>query len=308
MVKHKSATKCIEPVTNGVDGFIGFFFKTLFSAPRATTVAKTRMVKISILALTLTIWMGNAYAQEKPEPIGTVTAVKGQVTVISGGVSEQINQGARVFLGDRFQTGENSGAKILFNDDTLISLGADTKFEITEFVYNPTRRKSVSNILTGKIKAIIQKFEGGESDVQFATPNGIAGVKGTILFIDADRGIFFALEREVFVRGIVPGAQEIRLEPGEFTTIGPRGNPSNAGPIPDGLKNELEKGTQVNEEIPSRDSLYKKDYPGKNPPHTGILSELGIFAPLEQPVDLTPGINQDDKAPVDVIVVPRTSR
>lgn len=307
MVKNKSATESIESVTSGVVGFTGFFFKTLFSTPRATTVAKTGTVKISILALILAIWMGSAYAQEKPEPIGIVTVVKGQVTVVSVEVNEQVKQGARVFLGDRFQTGENSGAKILFNDDTLISLGANTKFEITEFVYNPTRRKSISNILTGKIKAIIQKFEG-ESDVQFATPNGVAGVKGTILFIDADRGIFFALEREVFVRGIVPGAQEIRLEPGEFTMIGPRGNPSNAGPIPDGLKNELEKGTQVNEEIPSRDSLYKEDYPGKKPPHTGILSELGIFAPLEQPVDLTPGVNQNDQSPVNVIVVPHSSR
>lgn len=307
MVKNKSAAESIEPIASGVKGFTEFFFKTLFSAPRATPVAKTGMVKISILTLILAICIGNAYAQQKPEPIGTVTAIKGQVTVVSGGVSEQVNQGARVFLGDRFQTGENSGAKILFNDDTLISLGADTKFEITEFVYNPTRRKSVSNMLTGKIKAIIQKFEG-ESDVQFVTPKGVAGVKGTILFIDADKGIFFALEREVFVRGIVPGAREIRLGPGEFTTIGPKGNPSNAGPIPGGLKNELEKGTQVNEETPSRDSLYKKDYPGKKPPHTGILSELGIFAPLKQPVDLTPGVTQNDKAPVNVIVVPHSSR
>ena len=232
------------------------------------------------------------------------THSKGQVTVISGGVSEQVDQGAKVFLGDRFQTGENSGAKILFNDDTLISLGANTKFEITEFVYNPSRRKSVSNIVTGKIKAIIQRFEG-ETDVQFVTPKGIAGVKGTILFIDADRGIFFALEREVYVRGTVPGAREIRLEPGEFTTIGPDGNPLNPAPIPDELKNELQQDTQVNEEVPSRDSLYKEDYPGKKPLHTGILSELGAFAPLEQPADLLPGVNQKDEAPVDVIVVPR---
>jgi hypothetical protein len=307
MVKNKLAAESRKSVTSGAEGFRGFLFKTLFSAPQAALVAKIGVLKICIFTLISALWIVSAYAQQQPEPIGIVTAVKGQVTVVSGGVSEQVNQGARVFLGDRFQTGENSGAKILFNDDTLISLGANTKFEITEFVYNPTRRKSVSNILTGKIKAIIQKFEG-ESDVQFITPKGVAGVKGTILFIDADRGIFFALEREVFVRGIVPGSREIRLGPGEFTTIGPKGNPSNAGPIPGGLKNELEKGTQVNEETPSRDSLYKKDYPGKKPPHTGILSELGIFAPLKQPVDLTPGVNQNDKAPVNVIVVPHSSR
>jgi FecR protein len=303
MVKKKLATERIEPVLIGVEGFTECLFKTPFSTFSITSVVKIGMLKICILALISALWVGGAYAQQKPESIGTVTAVKGQVTVTSGGVSEQVNQGASVFLGDRLQTGDNSGAKILFNDDTLISLGANTKFEITEFVYNPAKRKSISNVLTGKIKAIIQKFEG-ESDVQFVTPKGIAGVKGTILFIDADKGIFFALEREVFVRGTVPGAREIKLEPGEFTTIGPNGNPLNAAPIPDALKNDLQQGTQVNEETPSRDSLYKHNYPGKKPPHTGILSELGAVAPLEQPADLLPGVNQKDEAPVDVIVVP----
>ncbi len=287
----------IEPVLRGVKGFTGSLFKK--PLPSVTSLAE-----VYILALISVLWITSAYAQQKPEPIGIVTAVKGQVTVISGGVSEQVDQGTKVFLGDRFQTGENSGAKILFNDDTLISLGANTKFEITEFVYNPSRRRSVSNILTGKIKAVIQRFEG-ESDVEFVTPKGIAGVKGTILFIDADRGIFFALEREVYVRGTVPGAKEIRLEPGEFTIIGPDGNPLNPAPIPDELKNKLQQETQVNEETPSRDSLYKEDYPGKKPPHIGILSELGAFAPLEQPANLLPGVNQKDEAPVDVIVVPR---
>ncbi len=306
MVKNRSATESRNAVTSGAEEFKGVLFKMPFSASQPIPVAKIVVLRVCILTLISALWVVSAYAQQQPEPIGIVTAVKGQVTVVSGGVSEQVNQGARVFLGDRFQTGENSGAKILFNDDTLISLGANTKFEITEFVYNPARRKSFSNILTGKVKAIIQKFEG-ESDVQFATPNGVAGVKGTILFIDADRGIFFSLEREVFVRGIIPGAREIRLGPGEFTTIGPDGNPLNPAPIPDELKNELQQETQVGEEAPSRDSLYKEDYPGKKPPHTGILSELGTFAPLEQPVNLTPGVNQNDEAPVNVIVVPHQS-
>jgi FecR protein len=293
----------IEPVLREVEGFTECLSKIVFSVLSTTSVAKIGMAKICMLAFISALWIGSAYAQQKPDPIGIITAVNGTVTVISGGVSEQVSQGARVFLGDRFQTEENSGVKILFNDDTLISLGANTRFEITEFVYNPARRKSISNILTGKIKAIIQKFEG-ESDVQFVTPNGVAGVKGTILFIDADKGIFFALEREVFVRGTVPGAMEIRLEPGEFTTIGPNGNPLNAAPIPDELRNELQQGTQVGEKTPSRDSLYKQDYPGKKPPRTGILSELGTVAPLEQPADLLPGVNQKDEAPVDIIVVP----
>ncbi len=300
MEKEKQATNNIGSTERNI----------LFSERPVTSAATIEMkmrgssiLKICILALVSALWVGSAYAQ-KTEPIGIVTAVNGQVTVVSTGVSESVTQGARVFLGDRFETGEGSGVKILFNDDTLISLGANTKYEITQFVYNPTMRKSLSNILTGKIKAIIQKF-GGESNVEFATPNGVAGVKGTTIFIDADKRVFFALEGELFVRGAIPGAREIRIETGEFTAIGPNGNPLNAAPITDELKNELENSTDIKEDAPSRDSLFKEDYPGKKPPQEGILSAGETFAPLEQPANLLPGVNPNDEAPVVIIPSPK---
>ncbi len=286
------------------------------SVRSVTSVAKTRVLKICVLALISVLWIAitytHTYAQE-PEPIGIVTAVKGQVTVVSAGVSEAVEEGARVFLGDRFETGEDSGVKILFNDDTLISLGANTTFEITEFVYTTARRKSLYNIITGKLKAIIQKFEGEESDIEFATPGGVAGIKGTIIFIDADMNIFFVLEGEAFVRGVIPGAREIWLRGGEFTGIQPDGNPSDPALIPLELKGELEKGTEVQEEVPPRDSLLKEEYPGKEPPPKSITAPeimrtgAGVLPPLAQPVDLLPGVTPQDKAPVDIVIPPPQS-
>jgi FecR-like protein len=300
MVKNKLATECLFKIFLSVPSVakIGMAINSV----EEMEIRWARILKICILALISVLWVGSAYAQ-KPEPIGIVTAVKGQVTVVSAGVSESVGQGARVFLGDRFQTGDNSGVKILFNDDTLISLGANTTYEITEFVYNPTKRKSISNILTGKIKAIIQKFEG-ESNVEFTTPNAVAGIKGTILYVDADKGLFCVLESEAFVRG---RTKEVRLEPAECTRI-VNGDPTDPVPFTDELKNELEEATEILEEAPSRDSLYKEEYPGKKLPHAGILPKMETTVPLEQPVDLVPGVNQNDEAPVNIVIPPPRSR
>ncbi|HWP92042.1 MAG TPA: FecR domain-containing protein [Thermodesulfobacteriota bacterium] len=258
----------------------------------------------SLTIFVLGLAAAHTHAQE-PEPIGIVTAARGQVTVVGeDGVSEAVEEGARVYLGDRFETGEDSGVKILFNDDTLISLGANTTYEINEFVYTPNTRRSLSNILRGKLKGIIQTFEGEESNVEFATPKGVIGIKGTIVYIDADRGIFFVLEGKGRVRGVT---EEVELLSGEFTIIGPDGNPSLPKPITPELRKELEEVTLVLEEAPPRDSLYKEDYPGKEPPPAvppeGMVTTIGDV-PTGQPVDLLPGVNPDDEAPVDVIINP----
>ncbi|MGH7806976.1 MAG: hypothetical protein ACRENT_02690, partial [Thermodesulfobacteriota bacterium] len=97
---------------------------------------KNKALKIYTVLISI-LWISIVYAQEA-EPVGIVTAVKGQVTVVNaGGESEVVVEGAKVFLGDTFETGDDSGVKILFDDDTLISLGANAIFEITEFVYTP---------------------------------------------------------------------------------------------------------------------------------------------------------------------------
>ncbi|MBI2486399.1 MAG: FecR domain-containing protein [Deltaproteobacteria bacterium] len=265
---------------------------------------QSKALKVYILLISI-LWVAAAHARE-PEPVGIATAVKGQVTVVSAsGESETVVEGAKVFLGDTFETGDDSGVKILFDDDTLISLGANTTFEITEFVYTPTQRKSISNLTKGKLKSIIQKFEGGESNVEYATPNAVVGVKGTTLFMDADRKLFCVLEGEVFVRGVIPGTREVIIETGQCTWI-IDGNPSVPVPFTDELKEEFILATEIKEDVPLRDSLYKEEHPGKQPPPTiSETTEEGPSiedVPTIQPVDLLPGVDAEDRAPVDVII------
>jgi hypothetical protein len=264
-----------------------------------------RKILLMLNIFVLVPWATTVLSQED-ESVGIVTAVNGAATVISTEGSESVEKGTRVFLGDRLETGDDSGLKILFNDDSLISLGANATLEITEFVYTPTKRKSFSNLVKGKLKGIIQKIPGVETDIEFATPNAVAGIKGTELYIDTLGGIFYTHEGEIYLRGILKCPREVVVGAGQFSEILQDGCPSVPAPIPPALQNELIEGTEVAEEAPEDDESRKAEYPGKELPGketTPAYSQL-ISAPLVQPANLLPGTNPQNKAPVDVIVKP----
>ena len=254
--------------------------------------------------LVLIPWTTSALSQED-ESVGIVTAVNGQASIISAEGTEPVEKGAPVFLGDRLETGDDSGLNILFNDDSLISLGANATLEITDFVYTPTERKSLSNLVKGKLKGIIQKLPGVETDIEFTTPNAVAGIKGTELYIDA-LGTVYAAEGEIRVRGLLTCPRQVMVSAGQFTEILTDGCPSVPRPIPPGLKDELIKGTEVQEEAPESDESRKSEYPGQEAPEKETTPEFSqlISAPLVQPANLLPGTTPSGKAPVDVIVTP----
>ncbi len=250
---------------------------------------RIKTIKIFMLLLSA-IWVSNSFAQE-PEPIGIVTAVKGEVVVVRAGKSEVIEKGTNVFLGDRLETKEASGVKIVFDDDTLISLGENTNFDITEFVYTPKERKSYYNIFKGKLKGIVQKIEGRDSNVEFATPNAVAGIKGTTEYIDADVGEIGVEGGALFVRR-KDGAWEGIIENQVVNTFEPRFKPLDFYP---GFKERFEN---LIEEAPS-DEEHEEEFPEEElPSEEAGLTPFG--APGVPPINQQPTDVQGNRVPVDV--------
>ncbi|MGQ0794271.1 MAG: FecR family protein [Deltaproteobacteria bacterium] len=241
------------------------------------------------------------YAQN-PQSVGTLTAVKNEVKVSRDGAEAQTQQqGARAFLGDFLETGDDSGAKILFEDDTLISLGANAEFEITEFVYAPNKRKSLSTLTKGKLKSIVQRVEG-ESDVQYATPNAVCGIKGTTLLIDA-KGIFCAVEGSISVKG---KTKEVTVNSGQCSRI-IDGEPSD----PESLtEQQLGEFADTDFEIALFRDLLNRNLPigslFDTPGTTNIPEALSSLPqlPLEQPADQLPGVDSNGRLPIDIIINP----
>ena len=248
-----------------------------------------------------------SYAQD--DGIGVVSAYEGSVQVTRGINTLNAAQGMEVLLGDVFDTAEESGVKIVFIDDTLVALGEDTSFEITEFVFNPNERKSVSNVTKGKMRSLINKFKGATSSVEYKTSNAVAGVKGTELYVNADDEIFAVREGEAFVRGLLPGAREVRLGANQFTRI-VNGSPITPQLLTDDIWDEFQGKTDFPEQLLDIIAFYESYFPGSNIPpgnsSTGSTTTNNIPGtefPTAQPVDLTPGAGVENIAPEVPVVI-----
>ena len=121
------------------------------------------------IALFIILISSSAAIAQEDSSIGIVTAVQGLVTVTDSSGTFDAVEGTPVKLGDTIETGEEAGVKILFDDDSLFSLGDNTSVVLNEFIYTPQERKSISNITKGKMRAIINLKNLLQSMVSWST-------------------------------------------------------------------------------------------------------------------------------------------
>ena len=159
------------------------------------------ILPIFISLLIAFFFYSTAFSQNIQE-LGIVTAVKGTVNVSNNSGFQEVKEGSVVLLGDIFETSGESGVKIFLDDDTLISLGENTKYEFNEFIFTPNIRESISNITKGKMRAIIRKIKGDDANIKFISPNAVAGIKGTTLYIHVEDNLFAVKEGIVSVKGL----------------------------------------------------------------------------------------------------------
>jgi hypothetical protein len=108
-------------------------------------------------------------------------AIVGADTEVShaAGAFGPLKAGAPVHQGDRVRS-KGASVKIVFLDQSSVSLAPRSELELNEFVYKPqASRRSMFKLWGGKLKASISKFLSGDNDVRIATPTAVAGVRGT---------------------------------------------------------------------------------------------------------------------------------
>ena len=206
-------------------------------------------------------------------------------------------------MGDLIKTGPDSGVKIVFKDESLISLGDRTELEINDFVYTPSQRKSVTNVTKGKIRALVSSVKDRESNVEFKTPNAVAGIKGTILYVNANTETIGVKEGQVQVKGNAPGAASVTLGPNEYTTV-VNGKPVPPQPLSEDDWLKYQRETNILEGVPDTSSLFQQQYPGKEGKSGSLPLAKGDLAdfPTVPPINLTPGAGVNNAVNVDIIV------
>ena len=209
------------------------------------------------LAAGIFLWAGPLMAQQT---VGSVTGVKRAASVTHEGQDEivLVRVGDSVLFMDTYETKARARAKLLFDDDSLLTLGQKTRLQITENVYNPAKnqRSTTMKVFSGRVRVLVGKiFSGTGSKFEIHTPTAVAAARGTYFIVwmmgsasNPTTGIL-TLEGLVEVRSPDPAISElVRLGPNEFTTVAKGGAPVKAAAIRSGLLAELLASTDVRDE------------------------------------------------------------
>lgn len=122
--------------------------------------------------------------------VGKIAVVNGTITIISAnGESRAAKPGDLIKDNDQIQTGANSSAKLLFTDQSIIDLSANSAFKVSDYALkNGEDRTGTFSLLYGKIRSLITKKVGPQGKVDFRSGSTVMGVRGTEFVVDAPKG------------------------------------------------------------------------------------------------------------------------
>ena len=97
------------------------------------------------------------------EEVGTVAAVEGTAEIGREGIWTPAANGTAVAVGDELRTGSPGHLRVVFQDDTLLTLSADSHVTVDRQVFDPTagQRQSLLGLLQGKVAAVVSEYYRG---------------------------------------------------------------------------------------------------------------------------------------------------
>ena len=147
------------------------------------TASKIRRALAALLALCIS----PAPALAQSTSLGIVSAVSGVANVVRAGRqdAQPVQFKDNVFLKDLIRTGDKGLVRLLMGGKAVITVREFTNLTITDDPGRPT----VIELTQGKIAVGVARarMKPGES-IEVHTPNAIAGVRGTFLVVEVDRG------------------------------------------------------------------------------------------------------------------------
>ena len=165
-----------------------------------------------------------AEAQGSPEPIGQVMSLTPGAFVTRAGRAEALALKAPVYATDAISTNATGRVRLMFNDDSAVSLGPDTTLNLTDYadsgskpVFNIHLGQGLARIVTGKIT------EANPAGFKASTPEAVIGIRGTIvsLRVGGQKTTVYVENalRQIIANGIsVPSGFKIHFAPGVAPT------------------------------------------------------------------------------------------
>jgi hypothetical protein len=161
--------------------------------------------------------------------IGAVASATGNVEVrrASAGAWKPITAGMPIFAGDEFRTQEQGRAKLLFSDDAVLNLAANSTLAVKSFAAKSDSgaNKSVFRLTSGALRALVGNPDAEKkARYEVETPTAVIHAERAAFLVTYDEegrktGIV-GVEGEVDVQGAIGLiGSTIKVSPGERTEV-----------------------------------------------------------------------------------------
>ena len=120
--------------------------------------------------------------------IGTVVDVVGNSTLVRSGKTIKVLPKLQLKEHDFIKTGKNAKVKIFFKDNTAVSLGQNTTFEIDSYLFTGKKDSKIKfKVLKGFFKTVTGKIgKVAPQRFKLQTKNATIGIRGTVFAAKVD--------------------------------------------------------------------------------------------------------------------------
>jgi hypothetical protein len=233
-------------------------------------------------------------AARAADPVGRVAALEGRAEVQHAGAAAwtSLAAGDGVVLGDKVRTLADSRLKLLFRDDSVLSLAAGSELEVNEQVAGAAAPVSRFSVLAGSVRALVtERYGAPGARFEVETPTAVAGVRGTsfITAYDAanDETVVLGLLDTTRVRSQTDprGAREVQLGPGQATTVRRGAFPTDVRRMPEDQVRSLTAATALHGEQGAKGGAENPAEP-RLPSRPGERTGSPENRVIDQPVDV----------------------
>jgi hypothetical protein len=141
-------------------------------------------MRIAVLLVVLSLAVPGLAAD-----IGLVKVSNGSVEIERAGAKIKAEVGTAVQASDVFRTGADGSAGITFSDNSLLSIGPNSVFEIDRYRFDSTTHAGEfqGSLKQGSLAAISGKMvKQSPESMKIRTPSALMGVRGTEFVVQVD--------------------------------------------------------------------------------------------------------------------------
>ncbi len=147
-----------------------------------------QIVYTKILTVLILIVATSVYGSSI-DHVGIVKSLSGEVSVLREGHIIKATPNFKLQVADVIQTGPDGKTGLILEDDTVISMGFNSRIAIKSFIFQPNEKKLslVATVFRGTISFLSGQIAKLAPDlVRIEIPHATVGIRGTHVLVQVD--------------------------------------------------------------------------------------------------------------------------